>query len=163
MIRYRLGGIVPRVRNHKGVAVRLERIPEGYLPGCKPTFTGLHFDIQPRCWAREEDIPDTGKNTHSLELCSCARVTVAAVRAMVDGSKLRVFCRHQAYPSNQGYLLPVFKMFQVRSSTSYRPRMVAKAVSICASMTDTGVLYLLAIVRRVSGLLPSKPKRLTSK
>jgi hypothetical protein len=27
---------------------------------------------------------------------------------MVDGSKLRVLCSHQAYPSNQRYLFPVF-------------------------------------------------------
>ena len=34
MIGYRLGGIVPSVRNDKGVAVRLERITEGNLPRC---------------------------------------------------------------------------------------------------------------------------------
>ena len=34
MIRYRLGGIMPRVGNDEGVAVRLERIPEGNLPRC---------------------------------------------------------------------------------------------------------------------------------
>ena len=163
MIRYCLGGIVPRVRDHKGVAMRLERITEGNLPRCQPPFTCLHLNVQPRRWAREEDIPDTGKNAHSLELCSCPDVSMPPVRAMIDGRQFRMFGSHQAYPSNQGYLLPVFKMFQVKSSTSYRPRMVAKAASICASMTDTGVLYRLAIVRSVSGLLPSKPKRLTSK
>ena len=118
MIGYRLGGIVPRVGNDELIPVRLERIPKGYLPRCKPTFTGFHFDIQPRCWAREEDIPDTGKNAHSLELCSCPDVSMPPVRAMVYGGKLRVFCRHQAYPSYKRYLLFIFKMLQVKSSTS---------------------------------------------
>ncbi len=163
MIGYRLGCIVPSVRNHKGVAVRLECIPKGNLPRCQPTFTGLHLDVQPRRWAREEDIPHTGKNAHGFELGSCPDVSMPTIRAMVDGRQFWMFSRHEAHPSYQGYLLFIFKVFQVRSSTSYRPRMLARAASICASMTLTGVLYLLAIVRRVSGLLPSKPKRLTSK
>ncbi len=154
---------MPRVCNHKGVAVRLERITEGNLPRCKPTLASLHLDEKTGSRNREKDIPHARFDSHGLELCSCTRVTVAAVRAMVNGRQFRMFSRHEAYPSNQGYLFFIFKVFQVRSSTSYRPRMLAKAASICASMTLTGVLYRLAIVRRVSGLLPSKPKRLTSK
>ncbi len=163
MIGYRLGGIVPRVGNNEGVAVRLERITEGNLPRCKPTLTSLHLDEKTGSGNREKDIPHASKNAHGLELCSCPDVSMPTVRTVIDGGKLRVFCSHQAYPSNKGYLFAVFKMLQVKSSTSYRPRIVARADSICASMTVTGVLYRLAIVRKVSGLLPSRPKRLTSK
>ena len=94
MIGYSLGGIVPRVSNNEGVAVRLERITEGYLPRCKPTLACLHLDVQPRRWAREKDIPNPRFDSHGFELSSCARVTVATVRAMVDGRQFRMFSRH---------------------------------------------------------------------